>query len=153
MTTGPSASDSSCPKCGHHRRGGESACPRCGLTFALWTAEKAAEVVGLDAKAEALWTELDGSWDDDTKHDAFLKYCSVAGLLAPAGRCYRDRLARHPGDPTARRMQERIVTMATLSFTRPAARPLPVTRSTWFWAVMFLCGVAGVAAALLLGGR
>lgn len=143
----------SCPKCGQSGRAGEAACARCGLTFALWTPDKAAEVVQLDGKAETLWAELAAAWDDEARHDAFLKYCSVAGQLAPAGRRYRERLAEAPGDPLAIRMQDRIVAMATVSFTHHRAPPPPVTRNTWFWAVMVLCGVAGLASALLLGAR
>lgn len=142
-----------CPKCGHARRLADDACARCGLTFALWTPDKAAAVVQLDPAAQARWDELIAHWSDEPRHDAFLKYCSMAGLLAPAGRAYRNHLTDHPGDPVALRMQERIVAMATVSFSRPTAPRAPITRNVWFWAVMFLCGLAGVAGAVFLAAR
>jgi hypothetical protein len=141
-----------CPKCGFRALGtpAPAACPRCGLTFALWTAEQEAGVVRLDAEAEALWSAASADWHDAARHDAFLKHCSLAGALAPAGRRYRERLDAQPSDAVAARMQERILTMATASLLHPAAAPTPVTRQGWFWLVLVIFAVAGLGAALLL---
>lgn len=153
MTAAAAADPATCPKCGHKRPAGVEACARCGLVFALWTPEKAAEVVKLDEAGEAAWAALIGRWQDEAQHDAFLKRCAAGGTLAAAGRCYRAYLDQHPGDALATKMQERIVVMATLTFARPTRPPTPVTRSRWFWAVVGLAVSAGVVLALLFGRR
>jgi hypothetical protein len=87
MTPEELATESACPKCSRRREEETTnACARCGLVFAYWNPEKAAQVIKLDEKAEAMWTNVRRSWRDESKHDAFLKYCSMAGLLAAAGR-------------------------------------------------------------------
>jgi hypothetical protein len=141
--------ESACPKCQQPRRAGAVACARCGLVFANWTPEQAEAVVRLDERGEALWAAVRESWREEERHDAFLKYCSLAGLLAPAGRCYRERLAADPQDALAARMQQRILTMATASFTHPAAPPRPVTRSVWFWTLLVGCALVGLLGALI----
>jgi hypothetical protein len=91
-----------------------------------------------------------GDWTAVDRHDAFVKHCSAAGLLALAGRRYRERLATDPMDPVAGRMQARILAMATASLVPASAAPAPVTRSTWFWVVMVVGGVGGMTLAMLL---
>jgi hypothetical protein len=151
MTTPELSTEIACPKC-QRRREDETtqSCPRCGLVFAFWTPEKAAQVVKLDERGEVLWNQVRRSWKDEAKHDAFLKHCSMAGLLAAAGRCYRQRLDRFPEDPLAAAMQERIVAMATLSFARPTAAPKPVTRTQWFWLILVIGVIAGVMGSFLI---
>jgi hypothetical protein len=148
-------SDPACPKCGHRAVAAPGAeppasCPRCGLTFALWTPVQEAAVARLDEGAEALWSAAVADWQDPGKHDAFLKHCSLTGSLAAAGRRYRQRLDQQPGDGVATRMQERVLAMATAALVRPSVAPAPVTRQTWFWAVLLVCGVVGTAVALLV---
>jgi hypothetical protein len=107
-------------------------------------------VVKLDERGEQLWTQVRRSWKDEAKHDAFLKHCSLAGTLAAAGRCYRQRLDRFPEDPMAGAMQERIVAMATLSFARPTIAKRPVTRTQWFWMIVVIGIIAGVIGSFLI---
>jgi len=74
----------------------------------------------------------------------------MAGLLAPAGRCYRRRLDKNPTDPIAVAMQERIVAMATMSFVRPTVASKPVTRTQWFWMILVVGVIAGVIASFVM---
>jgi hypothetical protein len=153
MTPDELSTEAACPKC-QRRRDDETtnACSRCGLVFSYWNPEKAAQVVKLDEKAEALWTQVRRSWRDESKHDAFLKYCSLAGQLAAAGRCYRLRLDKTGDDEMAMKMQERIVAMATLSMARPTMAAKPVTRTQWFWMILVIGVIAGVIASFVLRG-
>jgi hypothetical protein len=48
---------------------------------------------------------LEANWQDLRRHEEFAKYCLQANLLPAAGRCYRDRLDRFPGDAIATKMQ------------------------------------------------
>lgn len=151
MTPDELSDDSACPKC-QRRRNDETtnACSRCGLVFSYWSPEKAAQVVKLDEKGNSLWSQVRHAWKDEDKHDAFLKYCSLAGLLPAAGRCYRLRLDKNPTDEMALAMQERIVAMATLSFARPTAPKKPVTRTQWFWMILVIGVIAGVFASFII---
>jgi hypothetical protein len=151
MTPDELSDDSACPKCSRRRdEETTNACARCGLVYSYWSPEKAAQVVKLDDKGNALWAQVRHAWKDENKHDAFLKYCSMAGLLAAAGRCYRLRLDKNPNDAIAQAMQERIVTMATLSFARPSVPPKPVTRTQWFWMILVVGVIAGVIASFVI---
>ncbi len=111
----------------------------------------AAAIPPLDPTATALYAACEDSWDDELRHDKFVKYCSASGLLASAARQYRLRLAQHPEDPVATRVQQRIVTMASFLLTTHQPPPEPLTRSRWFLAVVGVAVLAGLLAALLYG--
>jgi hypothetical protein len=150
------AGEATCPKCGRVREPAREDCRACGLVFALWNPEAAPPVVRLDPEAEALWTALCAHWEDAARHEAFVKHCSARGLLAAAGRRYRERLETDPRDAVALRMRDRIVAMATAQLQAVAGvggarRPTPVTRSRGFWVVLALSAVAAVVGALLYG--
>jgi predicted TPR repeat methyltransferase len=104
----------------------------------------------LDEQAELLWSAALAAWDTLENHEAFVKYCSRTGLLASAGRRYRERLDRDPRDAVAAQMQSRILTMATAGYIPPSPVSAPVTRSLWFWVVVVLCGVVGMTIAFIL---
>jgi hypothetical protein len=151
MTPDELSTEAACPKCSRRREEETTnACSRCGLVFAFWNPDKAAQVIKLDEKAEAMWTAVRRSWRDESKHDAFLKYCSMAGQLAAAGRCYRLRLDKTPDDEMATKMQERIVAMATLTMARPTIPAKPVTRTQWFWMILVIGVIAGVIASFVI---
>jgi hypothetical protein len=118
--------------------------------FARWSPDKAIAVQPLDDKGARLWADLREGWNDQSLHDAFLKYCSAAGQLPAAGRMYRSCLDRDPADPIATRMQTRIVAMATAQLTPTQPPAAAVSRRTWFWWVLFAFGLAGVVASMLL---
>lgn len=106
----------------------------------------------LDPQAEALWRNVEQAWQSVEAHDAFLKHCSLAGLLPAAGRRYRQRLDQDPVDATAQQMQKRVLAMATALLGAPPARPpAPFTRSTGFWVVLLCALFVGVMAALMFG--
>ena len=105
----------------------------------------------LDPTATALFAACEESWDDDLRHDKFVKYCSSSGLLATAARQYRLRLEQHPEDPLAMKMQQRIVTMASFLLTTHQPPPAPLTRSRWFLVLVGVAALAGLLAALLYG--
>jgi hypothetical protein len=145
-----------CPKCGCRipaegpTGGASSSCLRCGLIFARWTPEQASEMPRLDARGEQLWADVVDRWEEPETHDAFLKHCSLLTLLPVAGRFYRQRLDLFPGDVMATRMQERLMAMATAAFIRPSpVHARAVTRNWWFWALLALFGLGGIAAATL----
>jgi len=105
----------------------------------------------LDDQATALFDACRSAWEDDTRHDKFVKYCSVAGLLAAAAREYRAYLDQHPGDHMATRMQQRIVNMASLLLSTQKPAKKPVTSSRGFLIVVGLAALAGIIGAILYG--
>jgi hypothetical protein len=105
----------------------------------------------LDPTATALYAACEAAWDDEQRHDKFVKYCSASGLLASAARQYRLRLTQHPEDPVAAKMQQRIVTMASFLLTKHQPPPAPLTRSRWFLVLVGVAAIAGLLAALLYG--
>jgi len=145
------ASGAGCPKCGRARADGP-ACPRCGLVYENW--KDGMETAGaLDERAEELWQDVERGWLDQTRHDAFVQYCSRAGLLAGAGRRYRERLDRERDESVATRMQQRIVNMATQMLGPHGTPTQPITRTRWFAAVVVVVAVVGALGGLLIGGR
>lgn len=149
--TAPAASEDRCPKC-HHGKSAASpqACARCGLVFARWDPRTADVMAELDEQGERLWQDAVQSWQDAAAHDAFLKHCSVAGLLPAAGRRYRERLDAHPADAVADKMQKRVVGMAMALLGAPAQKPpAPFTRSTAFWLILLSALFIGIIGALM----
>jgi hypothetical protein len=110
-----------------------------------------AAIPPLDDTATTLFTACEAAWEDDQRHDKFVKYCSVAGLLAPAARQYRRYLDQHPDDPIAARMQQRIVNMASLLLSTQRQAREPVTRSRGFLLAVGLAALAGIIGAILYG--
>lgn len=137
-----------CPKCGRARADNGAACARCGLVFARWSKSEPAVDVSLDAEGEALWAALPETWQDEAKHDQFVKHCAQLGRLSAAGMCYREYLDAHPGDPVAAKMQSRIVGMATAALLPMRATPAATSRGRWFLWVVAVGAVGGVLAGL-----
>ena len=150
--TSSSREQATCPKCGNKRGSGAPACPRCGLRFALWRPSMADPRAHLTPAGLELWQQVEADWQDESRHQGFAKYCLQSNLLPAAGRCYRDRLDRFPGDAIATKMQAEILAKATLGLMvqkRQAAEP--VTRSKWFWIIIVAAMALAIAAAFIWG--
>ena len=141
-----------CPKCGRKHDSDAPACPRCGLRFALWNPSLADPRTQLTPAGLDLWRQVEANWQDVNRHEEFAKYCLQSNLLPAAGRCYRDRLDRFPGDSIARKMQAEILAKATLGLLVQKRQPAPpVTRSRWFWFIILTAMALAIAAALVWG--
>lgn len=137
-----------CPKCGR-ARGPESSCARCGLVFERWRPDDAPPVSPIDEMTERLWDELAAHWQDESRHEAFLKRCALGGHLGAAGRLYRGWLDGHPDDPIATRMQARIVGMATVTLTPSTPARPPLSQNRGFWWLLVGAALLGLVASLL----
>ena len=137
-----------CPKCGRARADNAAACARCGLVFALWSKNQTTQDTSLDPEGTALWAAVTKAWEEDPRHDAFVKHCAKIGRLAAAGRSYREVLDRRHGDPVATRMQNRIVGMATAVLLPLKTTPPGAGRTHWFLWVVAVGAVMGVLAGL-----
>jgi hypothetical protein len=95
---------------------------------------------------------VEANWQDLRRHEEFAKYCLQANLLPAAGRCYRDRLDRFPGDAIATKMQKEILAKATLGLmAQKRQSSAPVTRSKWFWVIIVAAMALAIAAAFIWG--
>jgi hypothetical protein len=147
-----SRSHGACPKCGRKRDSDAPACPRCGLRFALWNPSLADPRTQLTPASLQLWQQVEANWQDVNRHEEFAKYCLQSNLLPAAGRCYRDRLDRFPGDAIASKMQAAILAKATLGLlVQKRQLAPPVTRSRWFWFIILAAMALAIAAALVWG--
>jgi hypothetical protein len=147
-----SRSHGDCPKCERKRDSDAPACPRCGLRFALWNPSLADPRTQLTPAGLELWQQVEANWQDVHRHEEFAKYCLQSNLLPAAGRCYRDRLDRFPGDAIASKMQAEILAKATLGLLVQKRQPAePVTRSRWFWFIILTALALAIAAALVWG--
>jgi len=140
-----------CPKCGRPQTPEATACARCGLVFAHWSPERAkvAAASDPDPETERLWSVALASWSDEAGHEAFVKHCSAAGRLDLAGRRYRARLDADADDAIARKMQTRIIGMATVALEVASTPPVPMGRRTWFWWVLGAAAVGGALAGIV----
>ncbi|HET9594591.1 MAG TPA: hypothetical protein VFP65_03370 [Anaeromyxobacteraceae bacterium] len=113
------------------------------------------------AEIDTAWSELQGRWEDDAAHRAFLARFADLDALAEAGRRYRAALEARPGDPVALRWRDEVVkratviAMAQLPRTKPP-RQLPprlrralvaaafaATAATVGWSLLRMSGVVG----------
>ncbi|MES1205060.1 MAG: hypothetical protein ABUS79_03905 [Pseudomonadota bacterium] len=110
---------------------------------------------GLDDEGEAMWRELAASWAEQTRHDRFVQHCFSTGRLAAAGARYRLYGHQHPGDETARRMQERVVFLSLQALAMSSSRRAgsPFFRSPWFLGIVLLGAAVGAALGFVYGGR
>jgi hypothetical protein len=111
-----------CPKCGEAQRKA-AACRRCGLIIARWSGTSVAvgPAPGEAREAAALWTQVEASWDEGPRHEAFIEHCRRAGVLAFAAARYRQAAAR-PG------AAERLVQIRTVAEQSLAAVPRQTER-------------------------
>lgn len=146
----PASPSDGCPKCGQKRN--SDSCPRCGLVFALWNPDAAPAPAVLDSEGEALWRTIEEEWGDTARHDVFVKHCLQHNLLSAAGRLYRARLDKSPGDAIATKMQAEIVAKASLTMAmaqQNRAPSEPLTRSKWFWTIVLTAMALAIGAAFL----
>lgn len=137
--------DGYCPKCIAARQPDALSCGQCGLVFANFRPEEHRPSPVLVSR----WEQLLERWGHVESHDAFLHDLAVVGELAAAGRLYRIRLARHPGDPMAERGRDEVIRRATAAATLvPGSLPQPQSGMKWKAALAALLG--GVALGALI---
>ncbi|RKH66688.1 hypothetical protein [Corallococcus llansteffanensis] len=98
-----------CPKCVAPKREEDGACAQCGLVYANFLPDEHLPSGVLATE----WRALLQTWDDDEAHDRLVTLAVGRGELAMAGRLYRLRLARAPGDVKALRGRDEVVRRVT----------------------------------------
>ncbi len=152
----PTAGEQECPKCSLVQPRAE-ACRRCGLVFVRWKgaeAEPAAvAAVPSDGSAAALWAAVEGGWNDDVRHDAFLAFCQRTDQFSYAAGRYRAAQTSRgaAAEPAAARALARIeklaITVLELSSRKGAGvagQPLPYRRTMTLLAVALFLLTGGL---------
>jgi hypothetical protein len=79
------------------------------------------------------WAEVQGAWDDEARHRAYLDRRSSLEGLAEAGRRYREVLEERPDDPVARRGRDEVLRRATAAGLALLPREKPLERRAPRW--------------------
>ncbi len=153
----------SCPKCGEPHSKPSSSCRRCGLSVAKWPtwnaldAGDSAIVLGDVRAAASLFDRCLASWEDSSRHDAFIAHCASAGAWAYAAACYRRQTADVARRPLAQarladirvRAEKALAIMPRDADAKPAKNSNP-TRTLVILVIVVVLLVAGI---FLITGR
>lgn len=173
----PMISDLRCPKCGTRNQVSSSECRSCGIVFAKAKKEKP-EAEGLSGEISLagrrelsdLWDAILDNYEDQAKHDRFVKACHEAGCLPYASMKYTKILSAAPQEEIARNMRKRVVAIAgvkaevapkpTLKFRIPKLNNLILILGSMAMTMGFilpgfknLAGLGIAAVALAIGVR
>ncbi|RKG99934.1 hypothetical protein [Corallococcus carmarthensis] len=110
-----------CPKCVAPVRDEAGACAACGLVYANFIPDEHQPSGALAGE----WHALLETWHDWDAHDRLLSQAMGRGELAMAGRLYRMRLARAPGDALALRGRDEVVRRVTSAAPLASDGPSP----------------------------
>lgn len=120
---GPLATDESvarCPKC-RTSYGARPACPGCGLAVARMPSYSASRAAEVPPELAASWEALAAVWDDQARHDAFIRLVATHGAFAWAAGKYQDACRQRAGDRVAARQLERVRRTAEAAMLASAA--------------------------------
>ena len=112
-------------------------------------------IVELDEQGQSLWQAVLRSWTDQIGHDHFVQHCFSQARLAAAAACYRVYMDAHPGDPIARRMQERVVFLSMTPLVPSAGRQagFRLLHSPWLVVIVLLGAALGAFFGFVSGAR
>jgi hypothetical protein len=137
-----------CPKCGTEQPA-DDACRRCGLIYAKWHGG-AGEGEPYAGIAGELWAACEESWDDATRHNAFLLFCRREGSLPYAAGRYRAALQQRGGnDPVATARLAELVKLAEFAAQAEVAKDGARRRSRgpYASAIAFVLGAVALLGA------
>lgn len=125
-----------CPKCGATPTEGAPNCPKCGLATDKMDAFARKLDADVPSVVRAAWDALQGAWDDDERHTAFMRIVVDENAFAWAAQQYREKKP----DPRAETMLGRVRKAAEARLAASAsAKPEP---KTVFHSVKILVGGA-----------
>lgn len=88
----------------------------------------------------AAWDTVKNDFGNEAKHEAFVQYCLQKNRLNYASQQYRQIIMANPAEPTALRMQERIINLATVTFLTPRERKAAGGRRNMWLTMLFMLG-------------
>lgn len=104
-----------CPKCSFSCQIEAAECPACGVIFSKLSDPEAAPDAQVLAKPEivAQWKDVVQNYTDPDLHESFLQSCMASQKLNFASQQYRKMLEVNPSDEVAKKMQEKIIQIAS----------------------------------------
>lgn len=117
--------DDTCPNCGKPKIPNSLDCPSCGVVFAK-LGDRLDEGPQNFASEEfhELWANLIQDYNNMSLHEEFIQFCMSKNKLTFASQQYRKMLEVNPHDELAKKMQNRIISLASIHFMtleRPTA--------------------------------
>ncbi|MES2769613.1 MAG: zinc ribbon domain-containing protein [Bdellovibrionota bacterium] len=141
----------SCPECGYENPKGSVSCKRCLLIFEKYEKKnmKVNSQVNGSKKLDEKWRELLTEYDNKDKHEAFIADALKEKNLQYASQQYRKMLDMNGADETAKRMIDKIIQIATLTYV-PPFRKEPPKNTRWITLSILALIVIGVIAMTLM---
>jgi hypothetical protein len=111
----------SCPECGYENPQGSTTCKRCLLVFEKYERKntKVHNVVNASANLENLWRDLLTDYENTEKHEKFITQALADKNLAFASQQYRKMLELNNLDEISKKMIDKIIQVATLTYMPP----------------------------------
>jgi len=121
-----------CPKCEKPKHLDLMDCPYCGVIYKK-VAAKALDQgpqARIDLQLLNQWEQLLENYNDEKQHEVFIQRALATKNLAFASQQYRKMLEVSPEDEVARKMQDRIVQLASIQFMSMKREDVPAEKST-----------------------
>ena len=117
----------SCPECGYENPKGSVSCKRCLLIFEIYVKYhmRANSQVNGPRKLEEKWKELLTDYDNIEKHEAFISDALKDKNLQFVSQQYRKMLDMNAADEIAKKMIDKIIQLATLTYVPPLRKEPP----------------------------
>lgn len=142
----------SCPKCSAQVEQTLKECPACGVIFEKFKSRASAEESDLTTSAllKQMWQSVLDRYEDESKHQAFIRACESEGNLTYALNRYSTILEATPYEPRARRLRESVKALMELK-ARVLAPKQGNPDKTKGWLVLHVL-LIGTALSLIAAG-
>lgn len=144
LNTNHSVSTQKCPRCEAQVKSALKECPQCGVMFEKVRKLGSKPHLKPPPELEEAWKVVLRNYSDLRQHEGFLQFCLRRSNLVYASNIYSNILETTPHDQTAKKMQGRIVELASLAYLENQARVQEPRRS------LNLMGVVLAVGALLI---
>lgn len=159
----PVTAEMKCPKCGTRNAISAAECKTCGIVFAkaksLFRQEKPENEgitgeISLAGRRELaeLWENVMANYEDQERHDRFVRACYEAHCLPYASHKYSRILSASPNEEIAKAMRKRIIALASHKFETRGEKPSFKIRMPGLNSLVLILGSTTMAMGLMLPG-
>jgi hypothetical protein len=106
-----------CPRCEHKSSEDLSECPKCGVIFDKVARLKDKMIVkATSPEVDAMWEDVKKDFGNQSLHEKFVQFCVAKNSLHFASSRYRAISLSNPNEEMAKKMQARILELATSAY-------------------------------------
>lgn len=137
----------SCPECGYENQKGSRACERCLLVFEKYERKKTQSEgiqVRSSQKLEAQWQAILTDYENYALHEKFVSDAASEKSLPYASKQYKNMLDINAADEMAKKMIDKIIQVATVTYVPPFRKPPPKSSRAITFVILFIILVAVV---------